>query len=200
MRKILIIIGLLISLTGYGQDIVNKRIMLDSLNAARLSLSNYLLAADTAYMHTRLDSTINALKDTIPISTVLDINLTTDTVADLSEVRLRQAYADSRSVMAFGAGGGNAGDTTLFTTSTLYGSPYWGGTKSFHVDTMLVSMVHGLGLDTIDVQISWSDTLKAVVPTKLNTAALPIGRAAGVNKALTVGQIDLIMPSYHRVR
>jgi hypothetical protein len=158
--------------------------------ATALNLSDYLLAADTTYMHTRLDSTINVLKDTIPISTVLDINLNTDSVADLSEVRLRQAYADSRSVMTFGAGGGNAGDTTVFTTSTIYGSPYWGGTKSFHVDTMLVSMVHGLGLDTLDVQISFSDTLKAVVPTKLNTAALPIGRAAGVNKALTVGQVD----------
>jgi hypothetical protein len=93
-------------------------------------------------------------------------------------------------VMTFGAGGGNAGDTTLFTTPSLYGSAYWGGSLSFHVDSMIVSMVHGAGLDTLGVQISYSDTLKAVVPTNLNTAALPIGRVAGVNKALTVGQVD----------
>jgi hypothetical protein len=117
-----------------------------------------------------------------------------DTVAfdteELSDVV--QLNAATRSVMTFGAGGGNAGDTTLFTTSSLYGSAYWGGSLSFHVDSMIVSMVHGLGLDTLDVQISWNDTLKAVVPTKLNTAALPIGRAAGVNKSLTVGQVDAV--------
>jgi hypothetical protein len=103
-----------------------------------------------------------------------------------------QLNADTRTVMTFGGGGGNAGDTTVFTTSSLYGSAYWGGSLSFHVDSMIVSMVHGLGLDTLDVQISWNDTLKAVVPTKLNTAALPIGRAAGVNKSLTVGQVDAV--------
>jgi hypothetical protein len=76
------------------------------------------------------------------------------------------------------------------TTTGLYGSYYWGGSLSFHVDSMIVSMGHGLGLDTLGVQISWSDTLKAVVPTNLNTAALPIGRVTGVNQALTVGQVD----------
>lgn len=101
-----------------------------------------------------------------------------------------QALSDSRTLMTFGAGGGNAGDTTAFTTSTIYGSVYWGGPLTFHVDSMIVSMVHGVGLDTLGVQISWSDTLKAVVPVNINTAALAVGRAAGVNKALTVGQVD----------
>lgn len=191
MRKILIIIGLLVSLAGYGQDIVNKRVMLDSLNAVRISLSGYLLASDTAYIHAVLDSLRTALKDTIPIGTVLDIDLTTDTVADLSEVRLRQAYADSRSMMSFGKGGGDAGDTISITTTGIYGSFYWGGTKSFHVDTMSVSMIHGLGLDTLDMQISWDDNLLDGTPTNLNTVALPIGRYAGTNLALTNGQIDV---------
>jgi hypothetical protein len=206
--------------------------------ATALSLSSYLLKTDTAAMLTnyinkadtstmllpymltsegydntlmeaRIDSIVAVLGDTINIETLLDIELSTDTVADLSELRaletilydtisfeteelsdVVQLNAATRSVMTFGGGGGNAGDTTLFTTSSLYGSAYWGGSLSFHVDSMIVSMVHGLGLDTLGVQISWSDTLKAVVPTNLNTAALPIGRVAGVNKALTVGQVD----------
>jgi hypothetical protein len=209
MRKILILIGLLISLVGYGQTVVNKQVMLDSLkNKISVSDTAYMLSDyarlseaggfDSTFITARIDSLVTVLGDTLNIETLLDIELSTDTVADLSEVRLKadktavQLNAATRSVLLFGAGGGNAGDTTVFTTSSIYGSVYWGGSLSFHVDSMIVSMRHGLGLDTLGVQISWNDTLKAVIPTNLNTDTLEIGRVAGINKALTVGQVDAV--------
>jgi hypothetical protein len=56
MRKILIIIGLLISLAGYGQDIVNKRVLLDYIQTK-------LTAADTAFMEARTDSLVTVMAD-----------------------------------------------------------------------------------------------------------------------------------------
>jgi len=47
MRKILILIGLLISLAGYGQAVVNSRVMLDTLNGMRTNAGDL---ADYAVM------------------------------------------------------------------------------------------------------------------------------------------------------
>jgi hypothetical protein len=63
MRKILILIGLLINLAGYGQDIVNSRVMLDSLN-------NTIAVSDTALMlapYFNLTEIRKVNSDTIPL-------------------------------------------------------------------------------------------------------------------------------------
>ena len=105
---------------GDTASMLSKYLYKTDTAAMLLDYVRFSEVPDTTYLAARVDSIVAALKDTIPIETVLDIDLTTDTVADLSEVRLRQAYADSRSVMTFGAGGGNAGDTILFTTTRQY--------------------------------------------------------------------------------
>lgn len=118
MRKILIIIGLLIGLAGYGQTVVNKQVMLDSLQNkiavkdTAAMLTRYINKADTAAMlnpyallsemsttalDLRIDSIVAVLGDTLNIETLLNINLTTDTVADLSELRLKSK--DRKSVV-----------------------------------------------------------------------------------------------------
>jgi hypothetical protein len=111
----------------------------------------------------------------------------TDTLALKSLVK---KYADVQTHFTFGYGSGNAGDTISLSSTGIYGSFYHGGNKTFHADSMVVSMIHGAGLDTLGVQISWSDTLKAVVPTKINTTTLAVGRISGTNVSLTVGQVD----------
>jgi hypothetical protein len=120
--------------------------------------------------------------------TQLNAKLDTSNVSPIaSEVQL---LASMRSVLSFGTGSGDAADTTGLSTGRIYSPVYWGGNHDFHVDSMIVSMMHGIGLDTIGIEISFSDTLNAVLPTKLNTTNLAVGRVTGVNKALTVGQVD----------
>jgi hypothetical protein len=197
----------------------------------------------------RIDSIVTVLGDTLNIEILLDIELSTDTVADLSELRLKaplanpiftgvqkvsttdtlstKAYArsvggsggvaigdvrdeiaDSLNVLrplkanttavrmladtipffVFGAGGGNAGDTTLFTTTTIYGAFYNKGSDTLRVTELRCVMGHGLGLDTLDIQVWWNDTLNVETgasTVKLNTAALPIGRPSGTTTGTT---------------
>jgi hypothetical protein len=98
---------------------------------------------------------------------------------------------DQKSTLAFGVGSGDAADTTSLSTTRKYGPLYWGGHLTFHVDSMCVQLIAGAGLDTIGVQINWSDTLAAVVPTTINSAALAVGRISGTNVARTIGQFDV---------
>jgi len=144
-------------------------------------LTDYINKADTASM---LTDYINKADTTGMLTNyILESEVTAEQLLD-------QKLATVRTMMTFGKGGGDAGDTTAFTTTGIYGSVYWGGPLSFHVDTMIVSIVHGAGLDTLDLQISWDDNLLDATPTNLNTVALPIGRYGGTNLALTSGQID----------
>jgi hypothetical protein len=197
MRKILIIIGLFVSLAGYGQDIVNKRVMLDSLASLRNALSGYLSVEDAALLEARIDSCVAALGDTLNIEPLLQIEFDDDTVAtkdyarsvgfggvSVADVRL---LADTIPIFVFGAGGGNAWDTTAFTTTTIYSSFYNNGSDTLRVTELRCVMGHGLGLDTLDVQIWWNDSLNIETSqaVKLNTAALPIGRPSGTTTGTT---------------
>jgi hypothetical protein len=91
-----------------------------------------------------------------------------------------QMKADTSAIFAFGGGGGNAGDTTAFTTSTIYGSFFNKGTDTLYVTSLYCVMRHGIGLDTIDVQVLWDDTLGTANATKLNTAAFPVNSVGGI--------------------
>jgi hypothetical protein len=97
---------------------------------------------------------------------------------------------DTLTLATFGAGGGNATDTLSFTTSTVYGAFFNKGSDTLNVTELRVAMIHGEGLDTLGVQVNWDVNFKDGSPTVLNTVALPIGRYAGTNLALTTGQVD----------
>lgn len=78
-----------------------------SLTASDVGLST--IAFDVSTLQTRTDSIVDALKDTILLSTALNINLATDTVATKAEVRAV-------------SGGGTVGITLNSGTLTLNGS------------------------------------------------------------------------------
>jgi hypothetical protein len=78
-----------------------------SLTASDVGLST--IAFDVSTLQTRTDSIVDALKDTILLSTALNINLATDTVATKAEVRAV-------------SGGGTVGITLNSGTFTLNGS------------------------------------------------------------------------------
>lgn len=61
-------------------------------------LANYLLASELSLVETRQDSIIAVLADSVNIEALLQIDFETDTLADLSEVRLRVLRADSLDV------------------------------------------------------------------------------------------------------
>lgn len=75
----------------------------------------------------------------------------------------------------FGGGGNCAFDTLAFTTSTVYGSFYNGGSQTLVVDSLNIILGHGLGLDTLGVQVQWHKTFLSGSATKLNTTTMPIG-------------------------
>jgi len=111
----------------------------------------------------------------------------TDGLALKANLTAARLLVDTVPFFVFGGGGGNAGDTTLFTTSTIYGSFYNKGSDTLKVTEFRVIMAHGLGLDTLDVQIWWNDSLNVETAgaVKLNTAALPIGRPYGTTTGTT---------------
>jgi hypothetical protein len=170
-------------------------------------LTNYALTSEltTTTLETRIDSIVTVLGDTLNIGTLLDINLTTDTVADLSELRLKlditdltdsldiirtdlndtvsfdteelsdlsPMLADTIPLFVFGGGGGNAGDTAVFTTSSIYGSFYNAGSDTLNITELRVIML-GDVTDTLSVDILWDVNLNDGTPTELNTNPLPV--------------------------
>jgi len=108
---------------------------------------------------------------TLPTTGTLATTTQVALKADLTAVRL---LVDTIPIFIFGGGGGNAGDTTTFTTSTIYGSFYNTGSDTL-VITQLKCIMLGEAGDTLGVDINWSDTLQAVIPTELNTTPHPFG-------------------------
>jgi hypothetical protein len=98
--------------------------------------------------------------------------------------------ADSSWSVVFGAGGGNAADTSAFTTSTMYGTFTNDGSDTLVVWKLKVLMMGDVS-DTLSVNICWNDSLSTTYATRLNTTPLPVGRFANVNAALYLGLIDL---------
>lgn len=92
----------------------------------------------------------------------------------------------------FGAGGGNAQDTVVFASTTIYGSFYNDGSDTICVTKLKALMKHGIGLDTLAVQVQWHATFLSGSATLLNTTALPVGRPL----ALTTGTADASFNNY----
>lgn len=65
---------------------------------------------------------------------------------------------DTISIASFGAGGGQAGDTTSFSTSTIYGSFYNDGSDTLMV-TNVRAVMNGGTNDTLGYKIVYNDTL-----------------------------------------
>lgn len=157
-------------------------------------LTNYIERKDTATMLTNYLNIADSVSNVRGYASRYDLTTGLGTKADTAgQVEITDVavmLADMKSTLVFGVGSGDAADTTLLSTTRKYGSLYWGGNLTFHCDTMIVQLMAGAGLDTISVQINWSDTLSAVVPTVINTTALAIGRISGINVARTIEQFD----------
>jgi hypothetical protein len=155
------------------------------------------------------------LADTLNIETLLDIDLDTDTIADLSEVRLKlnitsltdsldvirtelrdtvvfdteelgdvsPLLADVEPIFVFGIGSGQTADTAVFNNGAIAGAFYYNGEHTLKITALRGVLMAGTGTETIGVQVAWSDTLNAVVPTKLNTTDLTV-------TSMTVGTSD----------
>jgi hypothetical protein len=101
-------------------------------------------------------------------------NMLEDGLATKANATAVRMLADTIPIFVFGAGGANDGDTVVFTTSTIYGSFFNIGSDTL-VITQLKCIMLGEAGDTLGVDINWSDTLQAVVPTELNTTPHPFG-------------------------
>lgn len=179
MRKLIaILIGVLLVASTFGQTRVNKRIMLDSLQ-------NKVAVSDTSAMLANYALSSEVAEGGAPIGDVQD------EIADSLNV-LRptvRLLADTIPIFVFGAGGGNAADTAVFTTSTLYGAFYNGGSDTIVATELRAVMVAGdtpSGTDTLAIQVYWNDTLNVTTGasvTLLNSADL------GIN-SVTTGTSD----------
>jgi len=81
---------------------------------------------------------------------------------------------DTIPLFVFGGGAGNATDTTIFTTSSIYGSFYNAGSDTLVVTELRCVMGHGIGTDTLSVDILWDVNNNDATPTELNTNPLGI--------------------------
>lgn len=121
-----------------------------SLTASDVGLST--IAFDVSTLQTRTDSIVDALKDTILLSTALNINLATDTVATKAEVRAV-------------SGGGTVGITLNSGTLTLNGSEGTADDITFYTNgNGSYDLPAGGGNLTIQSQVqSWiSDSLDVI--------------------------------------
>jgi hypothetical protein len=92
---------------------------------------------------------------------------------------------DTIPLFVFGGGGGNTGDTTVFTTSTIYGAFFNAGSDTLVVTELRACMTPVDGSDTLDVDILWDVNLNDASPTKLNTIPLPVNSS-------TTGTVDTV--------
>jgi len=73
----------------------------------------------------------------------------------------------------FGFGVGNSTDTVAVSDSSDYGS-FYNFTDTLQVMFVRAVMMHGIGVDTLTIQIAWDDSLHGSGAVNLNTTALPI--------------------------
>jgi len=160
MKKMLIAaIVLIICSITYGQK------KLPDLPAATTATGTYLL-----YTHDGVDG--HGLKKITKSDFLKDAgSFITDSAALETVIPLQ---SDTIPLFVFGGGGGNAGDTAAFTTSTIYGTFYNAGSDTLVVTELRCVMGHGVGTDTLEVAIYWDTNLNDGTPTALNTTALPI--------------------------
>lgn len=139
------------------------------LLAAALS---YVALSDsgTAYITpTDLAEAIAPFEDTVALETIVTLQ------------------ADTVPLFVFGGGGGNAGDTTMLTTSTIYGSYRVIDTTIItSINAVMVAGTTPLGTDTLGIQIYFNDSINVTTGGSvrlLNSATL------GIN-SVTTGTVD----------
>jgi hypothetical protein len=119
-------------------------------------LSGTISTAELGYSDGLVDNIQDQFNDTLSIQT------------------LAPMLADTIPLFVFGGGGGNTRDTTVFTTSTIYGSFYVSGSDTLVITELRCIMQHGIGTDTLSVDILWDVNLNDATPTELNTNPLGI--------------------------
>lgn len=111
------------------------------------------------------------------------------TVGGVTIKKFFDLKVDTIPLFVFGGGGGNTADTTVFGTSTIYGSFYNSGTDTLVVTELRCIMLGETG-DTLQVDINWNATLDHASPTQLNTDPLPVGRPNGLTTGTTDTSFD----------
>jgi len=109
--------------------------------------------------------------DTVGLKAQLLKNADSTHVRNYSNV-LYQAKADTVLFYQFGAGAGNAGDTTSITTSSYYGSFFNKGSDTLCVTSLKCIMAHGIGTDTLGIVVAWDDSLGGTGAVSLNADTL----------------------------
>jgi len=192
MKKLLIILLFALPVLLYGQNTFKYRVdalggikvgtngaVLDSIKASTAEI-NYVDGV-TSPIQTQLNTKL-AKTDTSTLSNRIDAINTTieDTVLATDYFVLGAALSDSsvmlddvKPLFVFGGGGGNARDTAVFTTSTIYGS-FFNESRDTLIVTSLRVVMLGDATDTLSVDILWDVNLNDATPTELNADPLPV--------------------------
>jgi hypothetical protein len=93
---------------------------------------------------------------------------------------------DTTALFVFSGGGGNAGDTASITTSTIYGSFFNEGYDTLVVTSLMCVLQHGIGTDTLGIQVSFNDSLNAGIVTNLLAATFPVNSITAGNEQTTI--------------
>jgi hypothetical protein len=196
MKKLLFILGFILPLALYGQNTFKYPVNANGglrvggadhslIDSAKVVNSHFSLwrgstpyygISDTTGLEYIDGLTSDAQDQLDALSADID-TLETDTV-DIDDVALALTdYAimlnDTIQLFVFGGGGGNAGDTAVFTTSTIYGSFFNESRDTLVITALRCVMLHGIGTDTLSVDIFWDANLNDATPTKLNAAPFP---------------------------
>lgn len=151
MKKIFIIAFLFISFVGYSQTskVYNSQYS-NGVFGKPDTLVSYPLSNTTKKYFTGYGTWGNLL-DTISVR---------QTPATLQK--------DTISLMVFGGGGANSDDTSVFTTSTMYGSLWTAITDTFVITKMVIGL-QGTSPSVL-VRVYWSATLGSGSPTSLTAS------------------------------
>lgn len=95
---------------------------------------------------------------------------------------------DTITLASFGAGSGIVGDTTAFSTSTIYGSFFWDGSDTL-VITKVKAVMNGGTSDTLGYNIYYNDTMN-VVGSTFFIATEPVTSTTTGNEANTNNYIN----------
>lgn len=106
----------------------------------------------------------------------------------LESLNEKVSVNDTSAIFVFGGGGGNAGDTAAFTTSTIYGSFFNEGSDTLAITSLRVVML-GDATDTLSVDILWDVNLNDGTPTELNSDPFPVN-------SFTTGDEDTSFAAY----
>lgn len=191
MKKLILLIAFLLPVLLYGQYSLKYRVdayggltiggtyntsQNDEIDSIKVVGDNVVVyVAGTAY-YALPDTTYLLPSDTTSLSSridaiVLDVDtLQTDTI-NIEDVAIM--LNDTVQLFVFGGGGGNAGDTAVFTTSTIYGSFFNESRDTLMVTSLRVVML-GDATDTLSVDILWDVNLNDGTPTELNANPLPV--------------------------